>query len=255
MKVLEFDAGNTRLKWRLLQVNDNGRKRIAHGYLANDQCWQQALAELLTQSGPVDCARAAVVSGDARFQWLCAAVDDHLHIPVLQAQVKPVWRGVQVAYPEIGVDRWLAMLAAHHRGGTGNKLVVSCGTAMTVDVLSGTGRHLGGFIVPGVGLMKQSLHANTARLPLVADAAMAVSPGNNTMECINNGALAMAVAMINTQQADAFAAEENINSVVYVTGGDAAVVKPFIQGVCLEYPELVMDGLALAFDDALFTLD
>ncbi len=255
MRVLEFDAGNTRLKWRLLQVNDKGGERVAHGYLANDQCWQQALTELLTQSGSVDCARAAVVSGDERFQRLCAAVDDHLHIPLWRAQVKSVWRGVQVAYPEIGVDRWLAMLAAHHRGGAGNKLVVSCGTAMTVDALSGAGQHLGGFIVPGVRLMKQSLHANTARLPLVADNATAVLPGNNTIECINNGALAMAVAMINTQQAGAFAAEKNINSVVYMTGGDAAMVKPFIQGVCLEYPELVMDGLTLAFDDALFTLD
>ncbi len=253
MRVLEFDAGNTRLKWRLLQIDDNGSERVAHGHLANNQCWQQALPELLRRSGQVDCARAAIVSGDERFERLCAAVDAHLHIPLARAQVKSVWRGVKAAYPGLGVDRWLAMLAAHHMGDVGNKLVVSCGTAMTVDALSYTGQHLGGYIVPGLGLMKQSLHANTAQLPLVADVAIDIAPGNNTIECINNGALAMAVAMINTRQTmmgDLEDAQENMDSIVYLTGGDGALVKPFIRGRCLEYPELVMDGLALAFDGA-----
>ena len=254
MRVLEFDAGNTRLKWRLLQIDDNGSERVAHGHLTNNQCWQQALPELLRQSGQVDCARAAIVSGDERFDQLYAAVDCHLHIPLLRAQVKPAWQGVKAAYPGLGVDRWLAMLAAHHMGEVGNKLVVSCGTAMTIDALRYTGQHLGGYIVPGFGLMKQSLHANTAQLPLVVDVAMDIVPGNNTIACINNGALAMVASMINTQQTricNLEDAQESIDSIVYLTGGDAALVKPFIQGRCLEYPELVMDGLALAFDGAL----
>ena len=110
MKILEFDAGNTRLKWRLVQETNSGRKSIARGYLTNDQCWQQALAQLLMQLAPVDCARAATVSGDARFDRLCAAVLCHLGIPLQRAQVKPDWQGLQVAYPELGIDRWLAML-------------------------------------------------------------------------------------------------------------------------------------------------
>lgn len=252
MKVLEFDAGNTRLKWRLLQVTDGGRERIAHGYLANDQCWQQELPQLLVQLGQVDCARAATVSGDERFDRLCALVAAHLGIPLRRAQVKPGWRGLRLAYPELGVDRWLAMLAANHMGGSDNKLVVSCGTAVTIDLLSYAGRHRGGYIVPGVGLMKQSLHTNTAQLPLVADAGTAIDPGNNTVDCINNGALAMVTAMINARQADAFCLaedKEHKECVVYLTGGDAALIRPFVRGVCLERSELVMDGLALAFDD------
>ena len=248
MKILEFDAGNTRLKWRLVQETNSGRKSIARGYLTNDQCWQQALAQLLIQLAPVDCARAATVSGDARFDRLCAAVLGHLGIPLQRAQVKPDWQGLQVAYPELGVDRWLAMLAANHMGGTDNKLVVSCGTAVTIDVLSYTGRHLGGYIVPGVGLMKRSLHTNTAQLPLVADAGRRVDPGRCTVDCINNGALAMVTALINARQSDAVPAEDK-ECVVYLTGGDATLIKPFVRGACLECSELVLDGLALAFDD------
>lgn len=249
MKVLEFDAGNTRLKWRLLDVTDNSTERVAHGCLTNDQCWQQELPQLLGQLGAIDCARAATVSGDERFEWLCAAVASQLDIPLLRAQVKPDWRGLQVAYPELGVDRWLAMLAAADMGGPENKLVVSCGTAVTIDVLSYTGRHLGGYIVPGVSLMKRSLHANTAQLPLVADVGRTVVPGGSTVDCINNGALAMVAAMINARQADAFDLAENKECVVYITGGDAALINPFIRGVFRDCSELVMDGLALAFDD------
>lgn len=249
MKVLEFDAGNTRLKWRLLDVSDSGTERVARGCLTNDQCWQQELPQLLGQLGAVDCARAAAVSGDERFEWLCAAVVSKLDIPLLRAQVKPNWQGLQVAYPELGVDRWLAMLAANRMGGPENKLVVSCGTAVTIDALSYTGRHLGGYIVPGVSLMKRSLHTNTAQLPQVADISSTIVPGVSTVDCINNGALAMVAAMINARQADAFDQTENKECVVYITGGDAALIKPLIRGVFRDCSELVMDGLSLAFDD------
>ena len=247
MKVLEFDAGNTRLKWRLLDVNDSGTERVAGGCLTNDQCWQQELPQLLARLGAVDCARAATVSGTERFEWLHAAVASELGIPLQRAQVKPDWRGLQVAYPELGVDRWLAMLAAAELGGAENKLVVSCGTAVTIDALSYTGRHLGGYIVPGVSLMKRSLHANTAQLPQVADIGSAIVPGVSTVDCINNGALAMVAAMINARLADAFDLAENKECVVYITGGDAVLIKPFIRGVLRDCSELVMDGLSLAF--------
>lgn len=258
MKVLELDAGNSRLKWRLLEKNN----RVSHGFLTNSTDWQYELSGLLEKIGQIDCARASVVSGNERFQRLSAAVDQHFNVPLLTAEVKPQWRGVRAAYPGLGVDRWLAMLAANHHDGWGgyqgsgnknralsNKLVVSCGTAITIDLLSGAGDHLGGYIVPGIGLMKKMLHQNTAQLPRVEAAASTMRPGQNSVDCINNGILAMAVAMINAQQEMYVASCESC--VVYLTGGDADLVQPHIRGECCYFPELVMDGLALAFDEVM----
>lgn len=249
MRVLELDAGNSRLKWRLL---DKGQI-TSHGFLANSEDWQCELPGLLDQIGQVDSARASIVSGDDRFALLSAAVNKHFNVPLLKAEVKEQCRGVRIAYSGLGVDRWLALLAAHHVVGhkgmeRSNKIVVSCGTAITIDLLSGSGNHLGGYIAPGVGLMKRMLHSKTAQLPMVEADALTIRPGTSSAECINNGILAMTVAMINAQQIQ-YKAAGGKECPVYLTGGDAALIQPYIQSECYHYPSLVMDGLALAFDE------
>ena len=239
MNVLELDAGNSRLKWRIL----NEASVIARGVLVNDNHWEESLPALLASMGSVQCVRGAIVSGDERFQLLSTTIRRYLQVPLLRAVVKSDWQGVRVAYTTaLGVDRWLAMLAVNQQSGTGYKLVVSLGTAMTLDILDSSGLHLGGYIVPGVGLMKRMLNSNTARLPLVNASAATLRPGTNTVDCINNGVLAMSAAMVNAQRS------KYKNCDVYLTGGDAKLLAPHVEGGCSCFPELVMDGLALAFE-------
>ena len=249
MRILELDAGNSRLKWRLL----NKGQIISQAFLANSEDWWYELPGLLERIGQVDSARASIVSGEESFVLLSSVINQHLNVPLLRAEVKERWRGVHVANSSLGVDRWLAMLAAHHVIGAESKkcfgkMVVSCGTAITIDLLNGSGNHLGGYIVPGVSLMKRMLHANTARLPMVESEAWTIMPGTNCVDCINNGVLAMAVAMINAQRSQYKVADEE-EWVVYLTGGDASLIQSYIQGECYHYPALVMDGLSLAFEE------
>lgn len=65
----------------------------------------------------------------------------------------------------LGCDRWAAMIGARALIGERAALVVVCGTATTLDMLSTDGRFLGGGIMPGLGLMQRALHQNTATLP------------------------------------------------------------------------------------------
>jgi type III pantothenate kinase len=74
--------------------------------------------------------------------------------------------GISNAYynPEkLGVDRWLAMLGAvaHYSVPV---CIVDFGTAITLDVIDKHGQHLGGMIMPGLTVLKQSLSNNTADL-------------------------------------------------------------------------------------------
>ncbi|WP_295451148.1 type III pantothenate kinase, partial [uncultured Thiodictyon sp.] len=69
--------------------------------------------------------------------------------------------GLRVAYAEparLGVDRWLALLGAQ---GCDAALIVDAGTAVTFDVLAPAGLHLGGLILPGLTMMRDSLLAGT----------------------------------------------------------------------------------------------
>ena len=129
-------------------------------------------------------------------------------------------------------------------GGEVTKVVVDCGTAITIDVLDATGQHLGGYIVPGVSLMKRTLASSTAKISFVDSADCSLSLGKNSPDCIHHGVLAMSVALV-----DRVVAERN-GSRVILSGGDGCQLEQLIsvykEGRVSLIPELVMDGLEIA---------
>ncbi len=239
--VLELDAGNTRLKWRVLQ---SGQVR-GGGFLLKSDSWRERLPRLLDRFGMIDLARVSLVSGTRTETVLRSIISDGLGIPMLFARPCRSRHGVSIAYEDasrLGVDRWLAMLAAHHYYPGRVKVIVDCGTALTLDIVDGQGRHLGGFIVPGLSMMRQSLQMNTADLTLVDEATKNGDLGKNTQECIGRGVLVMAAALIDKQ------ARRYDDPVVLLAGGDAEQIEACIDVNCALYKDIVMDGLALAFD-------
>ncbi|MDO5687146.1 MAG: biotin--[acetyl-CoA-carboxylase] ligase [Neisseria sp.] len=64
---------------------------------------------------------------------------------------------------EHGADRWFNALGARSFSDRAC-VVVSCGTAVTVDALTASNQYLGGSILPGFNLMKESLALRTANL-------------------------------------------------------------------------------------------
>jgi pantothenate kinase type III len=91
---------------------------------------------------------------------------------------RPILLQSRYAWAEIGMDRvaaaegFLAGLPLHERGDDNAfGLVVSAGTAITIDAVCYSGRHLGGFIVPGISTALKALHAYAPALPdLASDA-------------------------------------------------------------------------------------
>ena len=242
MNILELDAGNTRLKWRLLK---NGSV-TDRGFVMNSESWATHLPAVLAGLDRIDRARASVVSGSERTNALITVLKEQTGVTLETVMVSALSCGVSVAYKNartLGVDRWLAMLAAHHQKQRCDKLIVDSGTALTIDLVDRHGQHLGGYVVPGLGLMKKALNVNTAHLEMIDDPATSIVPGVESMACINNGVLSMAVAMINTQ------CQRMDNPVVFLTGGDADQLQPYISSTVYSVPELVMDGLSLACEE------
>jgi type III pantothenate kinase len=82
--------------------------------------------------------------------------------------------GVRNGYQQpaqLGSDRWASLIGAHAAWPGEHLLIVTLGTATTVEALRGDGEYLGGLIAPGPALMLQSLAQGTAQLPTL-DAAM-----------------------------------------------------------------------------------
>jgi len=106
--------------------------------------------------------------------------------------------GIKVNYRPIedaGNDRLVNSAAAAHFYGV-PCIVISFGTATTVDVVSNDHVLLGGLIAPGVKMSAAALHEKTARLPLI-DIEGEFSPTSETTETsIRSGVILSQIGLI-----------------------------------------------------------
>tara|TARA_E500000331_G_scaffold177030_1_gene170682 strand:- start:83 stop:781 length:699 start_codon:yes stop_codon:yes gene_type:complete len=168
-------------------------------------------------------------------------------ISPLEAQVRRVCGGVKINYADVtrlGVDRWLAMLGAFERS-KGPCIVIDSGTAFTLDILNEDGMHLGGYILPGLWLMKESLTCKTGIRLEAKTLEPCLDLGNSTDEAVVNGGLAALVALIEKKMEEL--SKSGCDPKVYLTGGDADFFVRQMDFPALELDmDLVLDGLRIA---------
>jgi type III pantothenate kinase len=150
---------------------------------------------------------------------------------------------------QLGVDRWLAVVAAFARV-HGAACVVDAGTALTVDAVDDTGLHLGGYIVPGLDLMQRALTSSTGDLAersSVVHAAGRTLLADNTRDAISRGCIAALGALIERAHA-ALSASSAAPPALLLTGGDAAQIEAVLDVASETVPDLVLQGLRLVTD-------
>ncbi|MDP1674349.1 MAG: type III pantothenate kinase, partial [Burkholderiales bacterium] len=140
----------------------------------------------------------------------------------------------------LGPDRWAALVGAWQLTGAAC-VVVNAGTTMTVDALGGDGVFLGGCILPGARLMRESLARDTARLAQ-RDGAFSYFP-DNTGDAIFSGAVnALAGAV---ERVAKYLGEINGSPPpVLLSGGDAPLVEKRLNAQVTVVDNLVLEGLA-----------
>lgn len=248
--ILLLDAGNSRLKWACL----------VGGMLQSGE----ALAR--TGSGPGDDVRALSLAWaplPKPERVLVGSVLGREFVGALSTCTMEAWQvavesvtprreahGLVNAYAEptrLGVDRWLGLLGARSHG-DGAACVVDCGTAITIDAMRADGTHLGGLILPGLGLMRRMLTAGTQGIRVDTDAngnGETLLPwADDTRPALLSGTLCAAVAGID-RAVDALRAPLGGAPRCYITGGDAERLLPLLEGTYQHRPELVLEGLAL----------
>jgi type III pantothenate kinase len=244
--ILEIDVGNTRLKWRVR----NRRVMVASGALGVEAPLHLLADEVQHYRGEINSVCIASVVGEVLEHKLAAWSVEHLGLQPIFARSGVVCGAVRNAYREpqmLGVDRWLGMVAAYQTVG-GACVVVSCGTAVTVDLIARNGEHQGGFIAPGLNLMLNSLVHGTRQIKLEgAPSALDLSPAVSTSDAVYSACAAMLTGLIDNgvQQLDKF--NQGARHEVIFTGGDANRLLPFYPQARL-IPDLVLDGLAGVLD-------
>lgn len=242
MKLL-VDIGNSRVKWATLEDGRLGPQHAAVYQGWSDQDWRR---ELLGD-GPVEAVIAASVSSGP-----ASVLDAAARLAIGQGawfvETAREAAGVRNAYREprlLGVDRWLAIIAAHAMQ-RGPCCIADVGTAATFDAVTADGQHLGGFIIPGPDLMVRSLHRETADLAshTAASGAAGEAPlADNTRDAIERGCRLAVAAMIDRGVADV-AARLGSQPGLLLTGGGAPAVMPLLRTSVEPVPDLILRGLA-----------
>lgn len=244
--ILLVDLGNTRLKWALCEKRNKIDASAAEVYAEAD------IEALLTARwGAMQRPDRVVVASVATAACEKIAAWTQRVWALAPERVNAERRrfGVTNAYSEpqrLGVDRWLALVAARSKA-NGPVCVVDCGTAITIDIMDGEGKHLGGLIVPGLQMMRASLLKGTS---CIAAAAAEGSNGDiallarNTCDAVNAGTLYAAIAVIDRITAD-LAQELNEPLTRFICGGDAPCLLPLLAGEYRHEPDLVLFGLSV----------
>lgn len=224
-----------------------------------DGSWQARLKAVLpdTQS-TVDepqCYFASVADPDYETQLLSdlkamTGITDSVRL-ITQAKLAEVYNGYKNP-AKLGVDRWLALLGAVDIAETADKLIIDAGSAITVDLLTQDGRHLGGAIMPGfntsiVRFKKIMSQANFDH----PDIANTEAPGCSTEACIHINCAA-ANYITDTVMVDQLVTRWvellSPNAVMIVTGGDAKRISRHHQHPRYEIPDLVFRGMRKQLD-------
>lgn len=226
---LAVDSGNSRIKWSLV---DAGRLLAVNSAAAGNcpralqQAARQALAVWVTHVG-----------GASERKKLTAALSACPQVRFVSSAARAA--GVINRYQppsSLGVDRWLGLVAM--RPQRRNVIIASAGTAVTVDALRADGVFLGGVVLPGIGLMQQTVAAKTGLPRLPVGATTEQWPPLNTRAALCGGApLAVAGAALGLRRRLLPGAK------IIVTGGDAEQLLPQLPAAAVHVPQLPLLGL------------
>jgi type III pantothenate kinase len=241
-----IDIGNTRLKWAVV-----GATGLTHSGSAVHVTGIDEAVDRLVDALPdtVRAVLAANVAGPGIAAALTVALRERRSLSVEFVAPEAHAHGLRLAYADpsrLGVDRWLAMLAA--RAATpGPVCVIQAGTAVTFDAVDAAGRHLGGLIIPGRKLMAEALDRNTGRIgPTAGNVAPARGLGllgASTDDAVAKGGLVATAAALDR----AFAAVETelgVTPTAFLTGGDAERLAAWLETPTRFSADLVLAGLA-----------
>lgn len=236
---LLVDLGNTRLKCAIAEA---GRMLPVQAFAHRGVDCRPALEAWVAphRAGLREVWVSSVAAPDRTSEVLDVLAA--LGVPLHRARPQPEALGLIAGYERIeqlGVDRWLALLAALERGAA-PCLIVGVGSALTIDALTGDGHHLGGLIAPSPEGMREAL---LARAPALSQRRGRVTDfAADTADGIESGCVLAAVALVD-RSLSRLRSRVGGEATLLLCGGGAPALAPYLPPH-REVPDLVLEGLA-----------
>jgi type III pantothenate kinase len=254
-RTLLIDAGNTRIKAGVCaQPSGDAAELPDFTTCVAVPCgaslpWKQLVNNADESSGVVAAIAGSNPKEVARIvrEWPAGwraprVVDDRRTFPLT----------IDVDFPDkVGIDRLLGAIAANVvRGKNQPAVIISSGTATTVDYVNERGHFCGGAILPGFELCAKALNQYTALLPLIEmdavleDGGTPAEIGRNTHAAITSGLYWGHVGAVK-ELLHRLTQDVSTSPLVLLTGGAAPLLSPHLPGSVQSEPHLALQGLAL----------
>lgn len=250
MSILLVDIGNTRVKWVRFEKGQLSPQHTAPhaGWTAKDFS-----RNLFKSARGIERVIVVSVAAAALERSLSLASRQRCNVTPEFIKTQRRAAGVTTKYEEpwrLGVDRFIAAIGAHHLNPMRPVCVVGIGTAVTIDLIDSRGVHRGGAIIPGPDLMVASLLKDTNGIRRRAAGSRLVARvlfARNTRAALEQGARYAIAAAVDRAMAEAQKILKR-KPVLILTGGAAPAVRALIRTPHRFVPDLVLRGLAVAYD-------
>jgi type III pantothenate kinase len=259
--ILEIDIGNSLCKWRVRQLQTTEvyascgdillrGSQSTEKLLAAANCAKQPIDEIaVVYKQMFECIEEYHFEKVVVCSVAAIRLNKHLSNIVNKIWAIDAWffettaqcEGVINSYKDpskMGADRWLASIAARHLYEDRAVCVADCGTAINIEFVNKDGLHEGGYIIPGVKLMQQSLLANTEYVRCMQGEEK-LEKGIDTQSNVLNGSLFTVVALLEKLQREV----AQKNGLIIITGGSSDLFIGRVKGENVIFNrDLVLDG-------------
>lgn len=231
------DIGNTRTKYCF--VNNKQREEISsieNEKLSNDY--------LLSHFNQVDKIIVASVSHNGLTDTIEFWCKEH-EVSYQRVVSEKSRNSIVSAYhqpSQLGVDRWLTLIAANELYPNENILIIDAGTATTIDLLAASGEHQGGWILAGIDTLFGSVLNNTSQVWASSTRAASLAFGASSSENVNNATWAATVGAVSQAILQSEQQGVAINKIL-VTGGNGHSLAALLSHKSTLVDDLVFVGL------------
>ena len=225
MNHLLIDIGNSRIKWHFDTpttplTGTETPAAIAHQAADLIEQLRRAWRD---HTAPTVCTISHVAQPKIMQQTLALINECFPHSDIVPLKAQTTHGALNLAYApnQMGADRYAQLLGAQSVAPNHNHIVVSAGTATTVDGVRANGQHVGGIILPSVYLMRSSLHQYTAQLPLAGGDFCPIDAPHNTADALATAAELATIGAIR-EFITRYMSEHTTNLQLIVCGGNGA---------------------------------
>lgn len=245
--IILLDIGNTQFKWATLSEDvftfmnstpyqpDTIADDLSNVLSDFPRCQHLVIANVAPSHVATKLIEWAMQHSEYQIEWIKA---EACRGDLINAYTEPQL---------LGIDRWAAMVAARQQYSEEAVIIFNIGTCLTVDIIASSGKHRGGYILPGLQLMR-SILMNTSLSercdPSEMNKEASRQLGQDTYSAIYYGSFQMFSAFI--EQTVQQTQLELLDSVTPIlTGGGASELLTVLQGSYVYKPHLVLQGLAI----------